>query len=128
MSLSERSPYIRILPNATTLDIILKNTHFPDELMAPDAPIQCRIEWAENTPVLVFAFKLPSYDLREPLLPGEFQKGDRGWLQQRSIRIRLLLADSVITDRIVERAFVLTGSESEEVQKAFELTNTKTMR
>lgn len=74
MSLSERSPYIRILPNATTLDIILKNTHFPDELMAPDAPIQCGIEWAENTPVLVFAFKLPSTISRSHSCQANFKK------------------------------------------------------
>lgn len=108
MPLTERSPYIRVLPGAVTLDIILKNTHFPDELLAPDAPILCSVECNAGIVVLVFQFKSPAYDFSEPMLSAEFQNSEPGWLQQERIRIRLLLANSIITDCITDTRVCFT--------------------
>ena len=125
MSLPERSPHIRALPRAATLDILLKNTHFPDGLLAREAPIECRVEWDEKVPVLVFAFQLASYDFSEPLLPAELRKADQGWLDQQPIQIRLLLADNVITDHVTERLFLLPVPVSDQIRKVFKLADTE---
>ena len=120
MSFPERSPYIRMLPGAITLDIILKNTHFPDDLLAEAAPIQCIVEWKDGIAVLVFQFKSPFYDFSEPLLPAEFQNSERGWLQQQRINIRLLLADNVITDQVTERVSFLSENDSDQIRRILE--------
>ena len=121
MSLPERSPYIRVLPGANSLDIILKNTHFPDGLLDEASQAQCRVEWADGIPVLVFQFKSAFYDFSEPLLPAELKNSERGWLDQQPIQLRLLLADNVITDQVAERVFFLAKNESDEIRKVFEL-------
>lgn len=108
MALPERSPYIRILPGASTLDIILKNTHFPDDLLIETAQIQCLVEWLDGIPVLGFQFKSPAYDFSEPLPIDDSKNTEQGWLHQPQITVRLLLADSIIADRMTERVFVLS--------------------
>lgn len=127
MSLPERSSYIRVLPRTDTLDIILKNTHFPDGLIDESSQVQCRVEWKNGIPVLVFQFKSAIHDFSEPLVPSELRNNERGWLDQQPIQLRLLLADNVITDRVTERAFFLAKNESDEIRKVFELSETKTM-
>lgn len=121
MSLPERSPHIRVLPRASTLDIILKNTHFPDGLLNETNQVQCRVEWRDGLPVLVFQFKSAVHDFSEPLVPAELRNSEQGWLDQRPIQLRLLLADNVITDQVTERTFFLSKNESDEIPKAFEL-------
>lgn len=103
MPIPERSPYIRVLPGTDTLDIILKNTHFPDDLLSEN--VECHLSWEEGTPVLVFQFKQAAYDFSEPLLASDLKNSERGWLQQPAITVRLLLADSVIADKISQRTF-----------------------
>lgn len=127
MSLPERSPYIRVLPGTTTLDVILKNTHFPDGLLHETSQIQCRVECTDGIPVLVFQFQSAVHDFSEPLVPAELRDSERGWLDQQLIQVRLLLADNVITDQVTERAFFLAKNESVEIRKVFELSKTKTM-
>ena len=117
MSLPERSPHIRVLPRASTLDIILKNTHFPDGLLSE--PIQLRIEWMDGMPVLVFQFKSASYDFREPLDPAELENGERGWLQQPTLTVRLLLADNVVSDQVTEQRFPLPGIDAGKIKDSF---------
>lgn len=117
MSISERSPHIRILPRATTLDIILKNTHFPDDLLNETSPIQCRVDWKDDVPFLVFQFKSPVYDFSEPLIPAELKNTEQGWLQEPAIIIRLVLANNVIADYVTERAFVLSENDSQRVNE-----------
>lgn len=113
----ERPGHIRVIPGAASLDIILKNTHFPDDLLRPGAPIECTVQWDGRIPVLIFSFtQAPASDFSEPLIPAELKNADRGWLQQPRILVRLLLADSVIADRVVAREFWL--SETDEVRAA----------
>ncbi|WP_353718477.1 hypothetical protein [Dyadobacter sp. 676] len=121
MSLPERSPHIRVLPHAATLDIILKNTHFPDDLLDNTSPIQCAIEWKDSVPVLVFRFKNTAYDFNEPLLSHELKNGERGWLNQSAISVRLLLANSVIADHVTERKFILSKNDSQSVKEVLGL-------
>jgi len=118
MSLPERSPHIRVLPRASTLDIILKNTHFPDGLL--DEPIRFRVEWQNGFPVLVFQFKSASYDFSEPIIPAELKKGETGWLQQPTVSIRLLLADNVVTDQVAEQRFTLDAHEAGKIKSSLE--------
>lgn len=125
MPIPERSPYIRVLPGTDTLDIILKNTHFPDDLLSEN--VECHLRWEEGTPVLVFQFNQAAYDFSEPLVPAELKGGERDWLQPRLIQTRLLLADNVVTDQVTARTFFLTMQESDEIRKVFEQTNTWTM-
>ena len=119
MSLPERSPHIRVLPRANTLDIILKNTHFPDGLLDGTDQIHYRVEWQDGIPVLVFQFKSTFYDFNEPLIPAELENSERGWLQQPSVTVRLLLSDNVVTDQLDERVFVLSRNESDKIKKIF---------
>ncbi|MET7257597.1 hypothetical protein [Dyadobacter fermentans] len=119
MSLPERSPYIRVLTSANTLDIILKNTHFPDDLLSEASQVQCLVEWTDRIPVLVFQFKSTFYDFNEPLIPAELENSERGWLQQPSVTVRLLLSDNVVTDQLDERVFVLSRNESDKIKKIF---------
>ncbi|MGG7661847.1 hypothetical protein [Dyadobacter sp. BHUBP1] len=127
MSLPARSPYIRVLPRPHTLDIILKNTHFPDGLLSETNQIQCHVEWTHGIPVLVFQFKSAVHDFGEPLVPAELRNSEQGWLDQQPIQVRLLLADNVITDQVTERTFLLAKNESNEIRKALELSKAKTM-
>ncbi len=127
MSVPERSPHIRVLPRANTLDIILKNTHFPDGLLSETDRIQCRAEWKDGIPVLVFQFKSAVHDFSEPLVPAELKNSEQGWLDRQPIQLRLLLADSVITDQVTERTFFLAKNESDEIRKVFELSKAKTI-
>lgn len=119
MSFPERSSYIRVLPSANSLDIILKNTHFPDGLLSEASQVQCRVEWTDRIPVLVFQFKSTFYDFIEPLIPAELENSERGWLQQPSVTVRLLLSDNVVTDQLDERVFVLSRNESDKIKKIF---------
>ena len=118
MSLPERSPYIRVLPGAATLDIILKNTHFPDGLL--DEAIRFFVEWRDGVPVLVFQFKSASYDFSEPLIPAELKNGETGWLQHPIVSIRLLLADTVISDQVAEQRFTLANHEAGKIKSSLE--------
>nr|WP_295923217.1 hypothetical protein [uncultured Dyadobacter sp.] len=120
MPLPEPSPYIRVLPTATTLDVILKNTHFPDDLLSETSPIQCRVEWQGKIPALVFHFKSPAYDFSEPLVPSELKNAERGWLQQPAITIRLLQADTVIADKVAERKFSISPQETNSLRDFLE--------
>ncbi|GGN04611.1 hypothetical protein GCM10010967_44480 [Dyadobacter beijingensis] len=118
MIFPERSPYVRIVPGHASLDMILKNTHFPDELLAPDAPIRCSLQWDGPTPVLVFAFKTPAYDFSEPLPAEQLAAAAQDLLNQPQIKVRLLLADSVIADQVAARNFVLSDADSTAIRKA----------
>lgn len=118
MPIPERSPYIRVLPGTDTLDIILKNTHFPDDLLSEN--VECHLRWEEGTPVFVFQFKQAAYDFSEPLVPAELKGGERGWLQQPAITVRLLLADSVIADKISQRTCPISEHETDGIRKAFD--------
>lgn len=118
MPIPERSPYIRVLPGTDTLDIILKNTHFPDDLLSEN--VECHLSWEEGTPVLVFQFKQAAYDFSEPLLASDLKNSERGWLQQPAITARLLLADSVIADKISQRTFSISEHETDGIRKAFD--------
>jgi len=97
--------------------MILKNTHFHDDLLSETYPIQCLVEWQDGIPVLVFQFKSAAYDFSEPLLPAELKHGERGWLEQPRIEVRLLLADNVITDHVAERTFFLPGNDADEIRR-----------
>lgn len=114
MPFTERSPYIRVLPGAATLDIILKNTHFPDGLL--DQPIQLRVEWQDGIPVLAFQFQSASYDFSEPLVPADLKNGERGWLQQLRLTVRLLLADNVVSDQVAEQKFSLPEHDAGKIK------------
>ncbi|MGV3602223.1 MAG: hypothetical protein ACO1N1_13510 [Dyadobacter fermentans] len=116
MILPEPTANIRVIAGANSLDIILKNTQYPDDLLAPDAPVACRIEWTAEGPVLVFGFRLPSYDFSEPLNNREQGSARPGWLHQPQITVRLLLADNVIADRVTERIFVLSQQDSDRIR------------
>jgi len=121
MSFPDRSPHIRVLPRAATLDIILKNTHFPDDLLHEASPVQCAVEWRGSIPVLEFQFKNTAYDFNEPLVPHELKNGDRGWLNQPKVIVRLLLANSVIADDVTERKFILSKNNSQNVKEVLNI-------
>lgn len=117
MSIPERSPYIRVLPGAATLDIILKNTHFPDDLLADTSQTQCQVKWKERIPVLTFHFKSPVYDFSEPLVPAELKNAEPGWVDQPRVIVRLLLANTTIADDVTEREFVLSKDDSRSLKE-----------
>ncbi len=119
MSLPERSPYIRVLPGTSYLDIILKNTHFPDDLLAETSVIQAGIQWQDGLLFLVVHFKSPAYDFSEPLIPADLKNGERGWLQQSIVTVRLLLADNVFADKVTERTVALSERDSGQVRDIF---------
>ena len=118
MPFPERSPYIRVLPGAATLDIILKNTHFPDGLLGE--PIQLRVEWQDGIPVLAFQFQSASYGFSEPLDPAELKSGERGWLQQPRLIVRLLLADNVVSDQVAEQKLSISEHDAGKIKSSFE--------
>lgn len=112
--------FARLIPSNTSLNIILKNTHFKDDILDEKNEIILQIAYAERKPVLKVNFQEPFYDFKEILQAEDF-KGERGqWLQSNNIVIQLMLADAVIGDSISTRIFTLGSEESQKLRSALE--------
>ena len=107
---------VRLQPTSDSLNVILKNTNFRDNMLAVNSKIQLRIDYTANIPVLIFKFQEHFYDfltvLNHALLSGSNQQ----WLNKNPVVIRLVLSDSVITDRLSIRSFLLDPLESDELR------------
>lgn len=110
----------RLMPATNSVHIILKNTHFPDDLLQTDQEIKLKVMNISGIPVLIFRFANSSYDFPEPLTYYRLKNSENGWLEKDQIVIKLQLADTVISDYIHEKEFTLTASESEALRSNFE--------
>ncbi|WP_025761836.1 hypothetical protein [Dyadobacter tibetensis] len=100
----------RLQPSSNSLQIILKNTSFPENLLKADSIVRFRVEYYQDLPLLIFNFPEPRYDFLEWLSIREIV--DWEWLAQKKICIRLMLADIVFTDQFTAREFLLEVSTS----------------
>lgn len=106
------SEYTRLQPTPSALRVILKNTHFPDDLLSPDKLISMKVLYNAPSILLNFSFQEPMYDFTEILSPGDFQGERSDWLKKQKIEILLSLADTVFTDKLTKRTFTPDLSES----------------
>ena len=102
----------RLQPTSTSLNIILKNTHFKDDILAEKAQIQFRIDYSMPVPILIFRFSEPFYDFGEVLKLETLIAAYGEWLDKSNIIVKLVMSDTVVTDKISSREFVLSESES----------------
>ena len=114
------SQFTRVIPTENSLNIILKNTHFKEDLLAEKQKISLHIDYSNPEPILSVAFQEPFYDFQEKLTSGDFLKERGVWLKSYNIMIRLILADSVIGDEVSTRTFVLNSEESSKLKAALE--------
>ena len=98
----------RLQPASDALNIILKNTHFKDDILAEKAKIQLRIDYSMTIPILVFTFSEPFYDLWEVVKLETLTTSNEEWLNKSNIIIKLIMSETVITDRISTREFILS--------------------
>lgn len=114
------SQYTRLIPSENSLKVILKNTHFKDDLLDEMKTVTVRIDFNHEAPVISFAFQEPFYDFQQILRKGDYS-GDRGmWLKSDNLVIKLMLADSVFGDKITSRSFTLNVGESEKLKSVLQ--------
>jgi len=116
----------RLMPTANSINIILKNTHFPDDALQNTHGIKLKVRNISGIPVLIFRFANSSYDFPEPLNYYRLKNSENGWLDKDEIVVKLQLADAVISDQMYEREFTLSASESEAIRSSFEQQKTQT--
>ena len=110
------SQFTRLIPSGNSLNIILKNTHFKDDLLDENRRIMLKVEYNDTDPILSVEFQESLYDFQEVLKSGDFL-GDRGlWLKSDNLVIKLTLADSVISDKVSTRSFTLDAEESQKLK------------
>ena len=102
----------RLQPASDALNIILKNTHFKDDILAEKAKIHLRIDYSMTIPILVFTFSEPFYDFWEVVKLETLTTSNEEWLNKSNIIIKLIMSETVITDRLSTREFILSESET----------------
>ncbi|KAA6439850.1 hypothetical protein FEM33_10390 [Dyadobacter flavalbus] len=78
----------RLIPTADSIHIILKNTHFPDNLLQDDHGIKLKVMNISGLPVLFFSFTNSSYDFPEPLNDYRLGNSEAGWLDRDQIAVK----------------------------------------
>ncbi len=106
----------RLQPAPDALHVILKNTHFKDDILATDSKIHFRMDHSAPLPVLVFRFGEPYYDFLQILTPGILAQANLEWLTKNPVIVKLILSDTVVTDRLSTRSFALDPVESERLR------------
>ncbi|MCF2443781.1 hypothetical protein L0657_07420 [Dyadobacter sp. CY345] len=110
------SQYTRLIPSENSLNVILKNTHFKDDLLDEIKTVTVQIDFNHEAPIISVAFQEPFYDFEEILRKGDYS-GDRGiWLKSDNLVIKLMLADSVFGDKISSRSFTFNAEESKKLK------------
>ena len=107
----------RLQPTSHSLNVILKNTFFRDNILDKQEKIVCKVDYRLNIPVLIFKFSEPYYDFME-VLEYEIVAGlNQEWMGKENIAVKLILADSVITDQLTSREFIFSAYESDDLRK-----------
>jgi hypothetical protein len=105
----------RLRPTSDSLNVILKNTHFRDDILSNNAAIKLRVDHSLKVPVLVFKFPESFYDFVQILGADFKQDKNLNWLNKKPIIIKLILSDPVVTDLLSE--FVFTIEEEGQILK-----------
>ena len=111
----------RLQPTAVSLNVILKNTYFKDDILADGERIKLRIDYAAEMPFLVFKFPEPFYDFIQILSQQTIT--DLDWVHKNPVVVKLVMPDSVITDHLSTHSFTVGPEES--VRLISSLTNLK---
>ena len=111
----------RLQPTSNSLNVILKNTFFKDSILDEGSKIRFRIDYAMNLPVIIFKFSEPYYDFVEVLKYETLAGLNYEWLKQSKIVIKLVMSDSVVTDKLTTREFVLDVSGSDHLREQLHL-------
>jgi len=111
----------RLQPTSNSLNVILKNTFFKDSILDAGLKIHFRIDYVINLPVIIFKFSEPYYDFLEVLKYETLAGSNYEWLNHSNIVIKLVISDSVVTDKLMTREFVLGVSESDHLKKQLHL-------
>ena len=114
------SQFTRLIPSDNSLNIILKNTHFKDDLLAENRRINLHIDYSNPDPILSVEFQEPFYDFQEKLTSSDFLEDRSLWLKSDNVVIKLILADSVIGDKVSTRKFILDSEASRKLKSALE--------
>lgn len=101
----------RIQPTTDALNIILKNTHFQDDVLGQASNIRFRIDYTASIPVLIFRFHEPFYDFLLVLSKETAGGVDHEWINKDPVLIRMVISDTVVTDRLSTVEFQLDESE-----------------
>jgi hypothetical protein len=108
MILPPNSEFVRSVSTPNALHIILKNTHFKNDLI--NDALKLHIEYSFEAAILVFNFSEPYYGFSETLKYGSIEGQD--WLKADRIVISISIADSVIADQLTNKEFILDEQES----------------
>ncbi|CAG4999989.1 hypothetical protein DYBT9275_02361 [Dyadobacter sp. CECT 9275] len=106
----------RLQPTSDSLNVLLKNTHFKDNLLDSGSKIGLQIKYHENLPILIFSFHERYYDFLE-VIDHKILNGSHAWLDNAHLTITLVLADPVITDQVSSRIFRLDVQESQRLRE-----------
>lgn len=106
----------RLQPSSDSLNIILKNTHFSDDILSDSQKVKLYIDYRYPLAVAVLSFAAPFYDFILPLRLSSTNAATSSWLNQTCLAIKLVLADPVITDRLSTLTFRLDSVESEKLR------------
>lgn len=106
----------RLQPTRDTLNVILKNTHFRDDTLSENSKIRLRIDYSTSLPILVFRFDQPYYDFLQILTPAVLVGPNIEWINRNPVVIKLVLSETVMTDRLSERRFYLGPTEAEQLR------------
>jgi|GEM_PF-2556728 len=109
---------VRLQPTSDSLNVILKNTHFKDDMLAVNSKIQLRIDYTSNIPILIFKFDQRFYDFLCVLNPKSLALSNQEWLNKNPVVIRLVLSDTVFADHLSIRIFPLDPTESKQLEVA----------
>jgi hypothetical protein len=104
----------RLQHTTKSLNVILKNTHFKDDILTNGSKIKLRIDFSTKLPVLVFRFDEPYFDFVQVIVPQTVHE----WLYKYPIVIKLVLADSVITDQLSSSSFIIHLEEGDRLREA----------
>ena len=106
----------RLQPTSDSLNVILKNTHFEDDILAIGSKIRFDIDYTKQLPVLTFKFPEPYYDFALVLSLKLFSASNPEWLSKNLVVIKLVISDPVITDKLSTLSFSLDPLESKNLR------------
>ncbi|TDE17160.1 hypothetical protein [Dyadobacter psychrotolerans] len=104
--------FARLQPTSDSLNIILKNTNFPDNILDEAAKINLEIKYYSGLTLLFLKFSQPYHDFFEILTYQGFRGSQMDWLDKNPVIIKLVMSDTVITDKLTTREFELDTDES----------------
>jgi hypothetical protein len=116
--LAPQPDIVRLQPSLDSLKVILRNTHFRNDILEEPAKIALHIDHHHAIPVIVVRFAEPYYDFIAPLRLPSSEK--QAWFYCPVITIKLILSDSVISDQLSTRIFRLGIEESDVLRTSME--------